>query len=47
MKDLLKVSEQTLWQLLGKATTSISTLILIGVITRAYGQEGTGIYTLS
>lgn len=45
MDYLFKVSKQTLWQITGKAVTSISTIILLGFVTRFFGKEGTGVYT--
>lgn len=42
-----KVSTQTLWQVLGKIITSVSTLIILGLITRNFGTSGTGVYTLA
>lgn len=45
MDSLKKVSQQTLWQLIGKAASSLSTIIVLGAITRHYGESGTGIYT--
>lgn len=47
MKTLYKVSQQTAWQILGKAVTSLSTILILGLITRTYGEDGTGIFTLS
>lgn len=47
MQSILKVSQQTLWQLLGKAVTSLSTFIILGIIARNYGESGTGIFTLA
>src|SRR3990167_4057689 len=44
---LLKVFKQTFWQVLGKVVTSLSTLIILGLISRNYGEEGTGIFTLA
>lgn len=45
--NLLTLSGQTAWQLLGKATTSLSTLIILGMVSRMYGASGTGIFTLA
>lgn len=45
MDSLKKVSQQTLWQLIGKAASSLSTIIVLGAITRHYGESGTGVYT--
>ncbi|MFI5205313.1 MAG: oligosaccharide flippase family protein, partial [Candidatus Paceibacterales bacterium] len=47
MDALKKVTQQTLWQLAGKAITSISTIVILAVVTRHYGVEGTGIFTLA
>lgn len=47
MDQLFKISKQTAWQILGKLVTSVSTFIILGVVTRNYGQEGTGVFTLS
>ena len=47
MQNLLKISQQTLWQLLGKAVTAISTFIILGIVARSYGESGTGIFTLA
>jgi O-antigen/teichoic acid export membrane protein len=44
---LLKISKQALWQLSGKAVTVASTFIVLGVISRSYGQDGLGVYTLA
>ncbi|MDD5147380.1 MAG: flippase [Candidatus Daviesbacteria bacterium] len=43
-KTILK---QTFWQLLGKVTTSLSTFIILGLVARSYGKEGTGTFTLA
>ncbi len=47
MKSLLKISQQTLWQMLGKVVTSLSTFIILGVVARNYGEAGTGTFTLA
>lgn len=47
MEIFKKVSQQTLWQILGKGISSLSTLLILGIMTRTYGEEGTGIFTLS
>ncbi len=47
MQSLIKISQQTLWQLLGKAVTSISTFVILGILARNYGKEGVGVYTLA
>lgn len=44
--NFLKVSQQTLWQLIGKFVTSASTLIILSLISRAFGESGMGIFTL-
>lgn len=47
MQSLLKISQQTTWQILGKAVTSLSTFIILGLVARNYGEEGTGVFTLA
>ncbi len=47
MNIILKIFKQTFWQILGKIVTSISTLIILGVVARNYHESGTGIFTLS
>jgi O-antigen/teichoic acid export membrane protein len=44
---LFKVFKQTSWQVLGKAISSIATVIALGFITRSYGPSGTGVITLA
>lgn len=41
-----KVFQQTVWQLVGKALTTVSTIVILGLITRNYGESGTGLFTL-
>ena len=41
-----KILKQTGWQILGKAATSVSTFIILGVVARKYGPDGTGTFTL-
>lgn len=45
MNIFKKIIHQTSWQLLAKAVSAFSTIILLSVITRTYGENGTGIYT--
>ena len=47
MNTLQKISQQTLWQILGKVVTSLSTFVILGLVARNYGEEGTGIFTLA
>jgi len=47
MQTLRQVFTQTSWQLIGKAITSLSTLILLGLISRNFGEDLTGVITLS
>lgn len=47
MHALLKISQQTLWQIIGKAGSVVSTIIILGLVTRKYGEEGTGALTLA
>lgn len=47
MRTLLKVSEQTFWQVGSKVITTASTLIVLSLIAKNYGTEGVGSYTLA
>ncbi len=47
MHSLVKISQQTLFQLIGKVATSLSTFIILGLVTRNYGEAGTGVFTLA
>lgn len=47
MKALIKIFQQTFWQMIGKLITSLSTLIILGVVARNYHEKGTGVFTLS
>ncbi|MBI4036525.1 flippase [Candidatus Daviesbacteria bacterium] len=47
MQKLVKIFQQTFWQLLGKLVTTTSTFIILGLVARNYGPEGTGIFTLA
>lgn len=47
MDDFKKISAQTLWQVLGKLSTSIASIFIIGLVARRYGEEGTGVFTLA
>lgn len=47
MLYLLKISQQTLWQILGKIVTSLSTIIILGIVSRRFGEAETGVFTLS
>lgn len=46
--EILKIiSQQTFWQIIGKAVTSFSTIIILSLVARNYHEEGTGIFTLA
>lgn len=47
MQSLVKIFQQTFWQILGKIVTSLSTFIILGLVTRNYGTFGTGVFTLA
>lgn len=47
MNQFLKIFHQTSWQVLGKAITAFSTFIILGIIARNYGEQGTGQITLA
>lgn len=45
--NIKKISKQTFFQILGKVVTSLSTFIILGLVARNYGEEGTGVFTLA
>ncbi len=47
MDEVKKVSKQTMFQIFGKIVTSGSTIIILSLVTRQYGEEQTGIFTLA
>lgn len=47
MDILKKIFQQTSWQVLGKAISSLSTILVLGLVSRNFGTEGTGVYTLA
>ena len=47
MQKLLKISQQTFWQVLGKVVASSSTILILSLVTRNYGVKGTGELTLA
>lgn len=47
MQTLAAIFKQTFWQIIGKVVSSISTLIILGVVARNYQESGTGIFTLA
>lgn len=47
MNILLKVSQQTIWQLLGKAVTATATVLILSLVSRSFGESGTGVLTLA
>ncbi|MBI2022354.1 hypothetical protein HYS97_00680, partial [Candidatus Daviesbacteria bacterium] len=47
MEKIKQIFAQSFWQVLGKAFSSISTLLVLGVISRSYGESGTGVYSLT
>lgn len=46
MNHFSKIFKQTSWQILGKVITSVSTFVILGLVARNYGIEGTGVFTL-
>jgi O-antigen/teichoic acid export membrane protein len=44
---LRKVFKQTVWQIIGKIATALSTLFILRLVTSNYGTYGTGIFTLA
>lgn len=47
MSHFLKIFQQTVWQILGKIVTTLSTFIILGAVARNYGEVGTGVFTLA
>ncbi|MBI2196163.1 flippase [Candidatus Daviesbacteria bacterium] len=47
MSKFTKIFQQTFWQILGKVVTTLSTFIILGLVTRNYGKDGTGVFTLA
>lgn len=47
MEKIFKIFHQTSWQVLGKVTTSLSTIVILSLISRRFGEEGTGSFTLA
>lgn len=47
VKSLTKISQQTGWQIVGKIVTSLSTIIVLGLVSRNYGESGTGLFTMT
>lgn len=45
--DFLKISQQTMWQIISKAATSLTTFVILSFVSRVYGQDGTGTFTLA
>lgn len=47
MNHFRKLSLQTLWQLINKAVSTITTFFILGLIARYYSKGAIGVYTLS
>lgn len=47
MSSFKLILSQTFWQILGKIVTSLSTFIILASVARSYGEEGTGVFTLT
>lgn len=47
MNTFKTVFRQTSWQLVGKAVSSVSTVVTLGIIARNYGEASTGVVTLA
>lgn len=41
------IFKQTSWQIIGKIITSFATFIILGIVARNYGENGTGVFTLA
>lgn len=47
METVKKIVHQVGWQIGAKGVSALSTIFLLSLITRSYGESGTGIYTLA
>lgn len=47
MKTIFKVFTQTSWQMLARLVGAFSNFLILALVTRTYGEEGTGIFTLA
>jgi O-antigen/teichoic acid export membrane protein len=47
MEIVKKIFHQLSWQMASKIVTAGATIILLSIITRSFGETGTGIYTLA
>ena len=47
MNQIKKLSFQTLWQLINKAISSLTTFFILGLIARHYSSSSIGVYTLA
>lgn len=47
MQKILKISQQTLWQLVAKFASIISGFLILGIVTRSYSEAGSGHFTLA
>ncbi|KKS11294.1 MAG: Heteropolysaccharide repeat unit export protein [Candidatus Daviesbacteria bacterium GW2011_GWB1_41_5] len=47
MGRIRKISEQTLWQILGRVVSTVVSIVTLGFITRSLGVSNTGVYTLA
>ncbi len=47
MEIFKKVFKQTSWQLVGKAISSLSTVFVLSLVSRNFGESGTGVFTLA
>ncbi len=47
MHKLIQVTEQTLWQIVGRIVISLSAFLALALITRNYGKDAVGVYTLA
>lgn len=46
--DLVKkIFHQLSWQMIAKVISAFSTIVLLSIITRTFGADGTGVYTLA
>lgn len=47
MAVIRKIFAQTSWQMLARLVGALSNFLILALVTRSYGEEGTGIFTLA
>lgn len=47
MKEIKKIFTQTAWQVFARSVGAISNLAVLALVTRSFGESGTGVFTLA